>query len=111
MQPELTPPGRPRPNSLIMLVEGVHESSSSFLGAMNPRRTMDVWGVEVRDGSYAGQAAIQLRGTRINGVIAKGHWLDIPRSEIGPNGRVKHLLNLSTGREVFCEYNFFDWFH
>jgi hypothetical protein len=113
MQPahRLTPPRRPRPNSLVMVVAGIESYNSSFLGSMNARRTMNIAGREIRNGVDVGHASIQLTGTRINGVIARGHWLDIPRAAIRPGGLVDRLLNLSTGQEVYTQFRFLDWFH
>jgi hypothetical protein len=94
-----------------MVVTELRYNNQAFLGAMNARTTLDVSGVEMRNGREIGYAAIQLHGTRIKGVISRGHWLDIPRHAIRPGGRVKRLLNLSTGHAVHSQFRFLDWFH
>jgi hypothetical protein len=110
--PIMLPPRlRPRPDSLVMIVTDTRAYNNSFMGSMNARTTLNVTGVEVRDGVRIGHAAIQMQGPRINGVIARGHWLEVPRNAIRQGGRVKRVTNLSTGEQVYTQFRFFDWFH
>lgn len=69
-------------------------------GAM---RVIDIVGIAYRNGAYLGPYAVQLRGTKIVGVVGPGHWLEIRAGDMERGGRVKRLVNRSTGQEVYTK--------
>jgi hypothetical protein len=91
-----------------MLVETPpKETRDAFMTTPGAMRVIDIVGIGYRNGSYIGPLAIQLRGTKIVGVIGTGHWLEIAPGDMERGGRVKRLTNRSTGQEVYSRTNIF----
>jgi len=101
-----SPPVPRRRNSTVILVYGPpKESRDAWLTTPGAIRVLDVLGYAYRNGAYIGPLAIQLRGTKIVGVIGNGHWLEVEPGAMERGGRVKRLRNLSTGQEVYTGTN------
>jgi hypothetical protein len=59
-----------------------------------------------RDGHLVGPSYVYLRGVKIQGGVAKGHWIELVERPNG-DGRVRKLVNLSTSREVASKSSIF----
>jgi hypothetical protein len=103
-----SPPKALHPGSVLLLVQPpIKETRDAFMTTPGAMRVMDIVGLGYRNGAYVGPLAIQLRGTKIVGVIGAGHWLEIAPGEMERGGRVKRVMNRSTGQEVYTKVNIF----
>ena len=59
-----------------------------------------------REGLPLGPSFVYLRGVKIKGAVAKGQWIELAEGA-DSDGRVRRLVNLSTGREVASKSSIF----